>query len=89
MPVLHSPLDHDTFGSRRSKSIVIDPHKQSGVRAENRTHFSSPRSGLLPLFAPPCQTAVKNKGLAGLLQSPRSQGIPVISTTNFYRLIKK
>jgi hypothetical protein len=59
------------------------------MRAENRTHFSSSRSDLLPLFALPCQTAVKNNGLAGLQQIPGSQGFPSISMPNFYRLIKK
>ncbi|MDW9416134.1 hypothetical protein GOB46_21285 [Sinorhizobium meliloti] len=38
-------LDHDVFRSGRPKNMnVIDTNSLSGMRAENRTHFSSSRS---------------------------------------------
>ncbi len=41
------PLDHDGFRSGRPKNMnVIDSKKLERMRAENRAHFSSPRSRL-------------------------------------------
>ncbi|MDW9689131.1 hypothetical protein GOB50_29610 [Sinorhizobium meliloti] len=38
-------LDHDVFRSDRPRNMnVIDSNSLSGMRAENRTHFSSSRS---------------------------------------------
>ncbi|MQX16064.1 hypothetical protein GHK62_15230 [Sinorhizobium terangae] len=74
--VIEELLDHDDFRSNRPKIInVIDSNKlRRGMRAENRAHFSSSRSGCprrYPVFGPASLRNVKDIALPARLSADR------------------
>ncbi|RVH54249.1 hypothetical protein CN100_32315 [Sinorhizobium meliloti] len=64
LPESQQALNHDVFRSGRPKNMnVIDSKKLDGMRAENRTHFSSSRSRRNPpSSSPACRRSPSGTG---------------------------